>query len=86
MKRDWNIIREVLLAVESVETLDAGSIEVGYNFWLCGSAGWINNNLLTHKGHEFLALIPASGILGIHKENFRKTRCSDDGIADSREC
>lgn len=64
MKRDWNLIREILLDIEEHGMDDDEKYECGfgkytskqysYHFGLMFNAGFINNSGLINKGIEFL--------------------------------
>lgn len=60
MKRDWDLIREILIAVEDTSRLTANSIAsydaetVSYHIQLLNQSNLVRNNLLTWEGHEFL--------------------------------
>lgn len=64
MKRDWDLIREILIAVEDLpdttSRLNANAIIgydaeiVNYHTQLLSQSNLIINNFLTWEGHEFL--------------------------------
>lgn len=64
MKRDWDLIRELLIAVEDLpdttSRLNANAITdydtniVNQHIQLLNQSSLIRNNLLTWEGHEFL--------------------------------